>query len=119
MIHAMKLYHWDRIEKEAMNPHLGRQVIHGEKMTVARIHLRKGGIVPLHHHVNEQLSVLEQGKLRFVVGDQEIMMQPGDMVMIPGDVPHMVEALEDSIATDINSPVREDWLRGDDAYLRR
>lgn len=115
----MKLYHWDRIERETMNPQLTRQVIHGEKMTVARIHLRKGGVVPLHHHVNEQLSILEKGKLRFVAGDREIVMEPGDMVMIPGDVPHMVEALEDSIATDINSPVREDWLRGDDAYLRR
>jgi quercetin dioxygenase-like cupin family protein len=41
------------------------------------------------------------------------------MLMIPANVPHTVEALEDSVAVDINSPVREDWLRGDDAYLRR
>ena len=115
----MKLYHWDRIEQERMNPLLTRQVIHGEKMTVARIHLHKSGIVPMHHHINEQLSILEKGKVRFVVGDREIVMEPGDMVMIPADVPHMVEALEDSVATDINSPVREDWLRGDDSYLRR
>jgi len=116
---AMKLYHWEKVDREQMNPHLTRQVIHGDKMTVARIHLKKGGVVPLHHHINEQLSILEKGKLRFAVGDKETIMEPGDMVMIPGDVPHMVEALEDSVAVDINSPVREDWLRGDDAYLRR
>ncbi len=115
----MKLYHWDKVEKETMNSSLVRQVIHGEKMTVAKIHLRKGGIVPLHHHINEQLSILEKGRLRFTVGDKEVLMNPGDMVMIPGDVPHTVEALEDSVAVDINSPVRQDWLRGDDAYLRR
>jgi hypothetical protein len=34
-------------------------------------------------------------------------------------VPHAAEALEDSVALDLFSPVREDWLRGDDAYLRR
>jgi hypothetical protein len=30
-----------------------------------------------------------------------------------------VEALEDTVALDIFTPAREDWIRGDDAYLRR
>jgi len=34
-------------------------------------------------------------------------------------VPHSVEALEDCVALDLFSPRREDWLRGDDAYLRK
>ncbi len=38
---------------------------------------------------------------------------------IPPDVPHSVEALEDSVAVDLFSPRREDWIRGDDAYLRK
>ena len=115
----MKLYRWDIVEKEQMNRSLDRQVIHGEKMTVARIHLLKGGIVPMHDHVNEQLSVLESGRVRFTVDGKDTILGPGDMLMIPSGAPHMVEALEDSVAIDINSPVREDWLRGDDAYLRR
>ena len=41
------------------------------------------------------------------------------MLVIPPHMPHKVEALEDTDVTDIFSPVREDWLRGDDAYLRR
>ena len=40
-------------------------------------------------------------------------------VVIPPGIPHMVEALEDSVATDVFAPVREDWIRGDDAYLRQ
>ena len=40
------------------------------------------------------------------------------MVAIPPNAPHLVEALEDSLATDLFSPIREDWIRGDDAYLR-
>lgn len=115
----MKHYRWDTVERERMNPSLERQVIHGEKMTVARIHLRKGGVVPLHHHVNEQLSALESGRVRFTVDGKETILEPGDMLMIASNAPHMVEALEDSVALDINAPVREDWLRGDDAYLRR
>ena len=114
----MQLYGWDHVTEEAMNPLLTRQVIHGEKMTVARIQLRKGAVVPLHQHINEQLSIIEQGRVRFVVGGEEAAMQAGDMVLIPSGTPHTVEALEDSVALDINSPAREDWKRGDDAYLR-
>jgi len=115
----MKLYRWDRVEKETMNSLLARQVIHGEKMTVAKIHMRQGAVVPMHQHVNEQLSIMEHGRMRFTVGGQEVTLEPGDMLMIPSNVPHTAEALEDCLATDINSPVREDWVRGDDAYLRR
>jgi len=42
----------------------------------------------------------------------------GQIVAIPRSAPHLVEALEDSLATDLFSPIREDWIRGDDAYLR-
>ncbi len=114
----MKLYRWDGIEKEPLKPLLTRQVLHGEKMTVARILLGKGATVPMHSHHNEQLSTLESGRMRFIVGGVEQIIEAGDMLLIPSNVPHSAEALEDSVAVDINSPVREDWLRGDDAYLR-
>ena len=39
-------------------------------------------------------------------------------MIVPGGVPHEVEALEDSLVLDVFSPVRDDWVRGDDAYLR-
>jgi quercetin dioxygenase-like cupin family protein len=47
------------------------------------------------------------------------MVRAGEMLHIPSEVPHSVEAVEDSIAVDLFSPRREDWIRGDDAYLRR
>jgi quercetin dioxygenase-like cupin family protein len=115
----MKLYDWNRIEKEVMNSLLTRQVIHGEKMTLARLHLRKGCIVPLHQHVNEQFTIVESGKLRFLVGNEQAVLATGEMVLVPSNTPHSVEALEDTSALDVHSPVRQDWLQGDDAYLRR
>lgn len=114
----MKLYRWDQIEKEPLNPLCARQVIHTEKMTVARIHLQKGAVVPLHSHANEQISVLERGRLRFLVEGHEIVVEAGQMLHIHPHAPHQVEALEDSLAMDLFSPAREDWQRGDDAYLR-
>ena len=115
----MQTYEWNRIEKEQVNPKFARQVIHGETMTVARIYLAKGCFVPEHSHQNEQISMLEEGSLRFMVAGQEQMIKAGEVLRIPPHVPHSAEALEDSIAVDLFSPPREDWIRGDDAYLRR
>jgi quercetin dioxygenase-like cupin family protein len=115
---AVKLYNWSQIPEDQLNASISRQMIHGETMTVARLHLRKGALVPLHQHPNEQISMVERGKLRFVIAGEERIVQSGDMVAIPPNAPHLVEALEDSLATDLFCPIREDWIRGDDAYLR-
>ena len=115
----MQLYEWNRIEKEQLNPMFARQVIHADTMTVARVYLKSGCFVPEHSHHNEQVSMVEQGALRFVVGSQEMVVKAGEVLRIPPHVPHSAEALEDSIATDLFSPSRDDWKRGDDAYLRK
>ncbi len=115
----MQVYDWSQIQKEQLNPVCARQVIHGETLTVAKLYLNKGAFVPTHSHVNEQISMVEYGALKFVMNGQEIVVKGGEVLQIPPNVPHSAEALEDSLATDLFSPVREDWIRGDDAYLRK
>ena len=115
----MQLYNWDLIEEEALNPLISRRVIHTERMTICRIRLKKGAIVPMHSHENEQITMLETGSLRFIFEQGDKVVRAGDTLAIPPHAPHRVEALEDSLAMDVFSPVREDWRRGDDAYLRQ
>jgi len=114
----MAIHVWDAIERERLNPLVERQAIHSERMTMARLYLKAGAVVPLHHHENEQCTVLESGKLRFLFDDGERILCAGEVMQIPPNAPHAVEALEDSVALDLFAPRREDWLRGDDAYLR-
>ena len=47
------------------------------------------------------------------------MVGKGQVLRIPSNVPHRAVALEDTLDLDIFSPIREDWLKKDDAYLRR
>lgn len=110
---------WKDIERERMNPLVTRQCIHTENMTVARVELAQGAVVPEHRHPNEQILTLQTGRLVCRMDGKEIVLTSGDMLPIAPNVPHEVEALENSVAVDIFSPRREDWLRGDDAYLRR
>jgi quercetin dioxygenase-like cupin family protein len=115
----MERYNWAAISTEKMNPLFSRQVIHTEQMTIARLWLGKGAVVPMHHHENQQVTMLKSGALEFEMDGQRFVLHPGDVLVIPPHVPHRVEALEDSTATDLFTPPREDWIRGDDAYLRK
>jgi quercetin dioxygenase-like cupin family protein len=115
----MHHYQWDKVEKEKLNPFLERQVIHADHMTVARMFIKKGCLVPEHSHHNEQISIMEQGSAKFVLAGDERVIKAGEVVRIPPNVPHYVEAIEDCVALDLFSPRREDWIRGDDAYLRK
>ncbi len=114
----MKIHRWDSIEHEQLSPHIARRVVHAERMTLARIYVKKGGIVPRHSHEHEQVSYVLEGRLRFEFDDRETVVSAGEMMQIESHEPHRVEALEDSIALDLFQPVRSDWLSGDDAYLR-
>ena len=85
---------------------------------MARLHMKAGATVPRHHHENEQCTILEAGRLRFIFDDGERVVEAGEVMQIPPNAPHAVVALEDSVALDLFSPRREDWLSGNDAYLR-
>jgi quercetin dioxygenase-like cupin family protein len=114
----MDVKRWREESIEQLSPSIGRQMLHTETMTLARITLRQGALVPRHQHENEQIATVLEGRLRFVVGDEEREVTAGESVPLPANVAHEVEALEDSVVLDVFSPVREDWVRGDDAYLR-
>ncbi len=113
----MTTYNWSSIPVERMNPLVTRQVIHGGSITIARIGLAEGGTVPTHAHINEQIMNIVTGRLKVWLDGAEMVVAGGNSLVIPPNVPHSVEALEDTVAVDVFSPAREDWIRGDDAYL--
>jgi quercetin dioxygenase-like cupin family protein len=114
----MNLYCWTELTPETLNPLVTRQVIHTGNMTLARLRMKTGAVVPRHHHVNEQVTNVESGILKVDFDDHEVLVEAGQSLEIPPNVPHAVTALTDAVALDVFTPAREDWIRGDDAYLR-
>ena len=114
----MPIHRWQDEPVEELTPLIGRQLVHTETMTIARIHLAAGAAVPSHEHPHEQVATVLEGSLRFVVGGEERIVSSGESMFVPSGIPHEVEALADSLVLDVFSPVRDDWVRGDDAYLR-
>lgn len=106
------------MELEQLNPLFDRQLLVGDKMMLSRIVLRKGCVVPLHQHENEQISYILEGALKFVIEEREIVVRSGEVLCIPPNLPHRAEALEDTLDLDIFYPPRADWLARTDDYLR-
>ena len=104
---------------EHLNPLIDRQFVSGERSMLARLILRKGSIVPLHSHDNEQITYVLEGALKFIIEGKELIVRSGEILVIPSNLPHSAEALEDTVDLDIFCPPREDWINGTDAYLRK
>ena len=110
---------WDDIEVEQLSSHIGRQFIVGSNVMIARVLLKKGAVVPMHHHHNEQVSYILEGALKFFIDGKEIVVRSGEVLCIPPNVPHEAHALEDTVDLDVFNPPRQDWIDRDDSYLRR
>jgi len=109
---------WAAVPVEQMSPLITRQYITGTHTTVARLVLLKDAVVARHSHHNEQISQVLSGSIVFHFDDHDIIALPGEVLTIPPHVPHRVIALEDTVAIDVFSPIRQDWIDGTDAYLR-
>jgi quercetin dioxygenase-like cupin family protein len=109
---------WDSVELEDLNPLLQRQLVVGQNVMVARVFLKKGCIVPEHSHLNEQITYILEGALKFWIDGKELVVNAGEVLTIPPHMPHKAEAVEDTVDLDIFNPPREDWINKTDKYLR-
>src|SRR6202158_1345596 len=92
---------WSSVEVEALNPLLGRHFVVGRNVMLARVLLKKGCIVPEHSHHNEQITYILEGALKFGIDGKEIVVNAGEVLVIPPHMPHKAEALEDTVDLDV------------------
>ena len=81
-------------------------------MLLVEFTIQAGAIFPEHNHPHEQIGYLCKGMGTLWIGGESSTIEPGTSWCIPENVPHKAEFSEESIAIDIFSPVREDYLDG-------
>ena len=87
-----------------------KTLVFGEKMLMTEFRLGKGSRLPFHKHPCEQTGYLVSGHLVLVIAGQRHAMIPGSSWLIPGDVEHGAEVEENSVAVEVFSSVRQDYL---------
>jgi unsaturated pyranuronate lyase len=114
----MKHFNWDEIPAERVNEKFVRKLAWDGGLMISWMECQQGCFVPPHSHHNEQLTFVVSGRWRFEIDGREVLVGPNEMVYIPPDTIHSAEALETLVAYGIFSPPRQDWIAGEDAYLR-
>jgi quercetin dioxygenase-like cupin family protein len=89
-----------------------KSLSYGSLTHMTEFRLSAGSTLTRHAHPHEQTGYLVSGHLRLTIGDEEYDVLPGDSWSIPGGVEHGAEVLEDSVAVEVFSPLREDYLPG-------
>jgi quercetin dioxygenase-like cupin family protein len=87
-----------------------KTLVYGDRTLLTEFRMGKGSALPRHAHPAEQTGYLVSGHVRLTIGRRTVDARPGDSWSIPGDIQHGVAILEDSVAIEVFSPVREDYL---------
>ncbi|HXF29452.1 MAG TPA: cupin domain-containing protein [Chlamydiales bacterium] len=114
----MDVIPFEKLSPERLTDTITRRYVYGEKGMLVRFELQKGAIIPLHHHPNEQITYIVSGKVKVTIDGKDLIVSSGEVLIIPSNVAHQFEALEDTIDIDLFSPPRQDWISGDDSYFR-
>ncbi|HEV8383577.1 MAG TPA: cupin domain-containing protein [Candidatus Acidoferrales bacterium] len=109
---------WEEIPKEKISEGVERQVIWGDKSTLARFHFAKGVHIPPHKHEGEQQTYVLEGSMRINAAGRDFELRAGEVLVIPTWLEHEVWFLENCVVLDFFSPPREDWKQGREAYLK-
>lgn len=111
-------YQFAKMPEEKLTNKVSRQYIYSGQSMLVKWIFKKGAIIPLHHHVNEQITWITKGKVMVHSQGKKYIVKAGEVIIFPPHVPHEFIALADTIDIDFFTPVREDWINENSGYLK-
>jgi quercetin dioxygenase-like cupin family protein len=88
-----------------------KTLVNGDKTLMVEFRLQQNAALPLHSHLHEQTGYLVKGHIRLTIGANVYDVQPGGSWCIPGGTLHGAESIKDSVAVEVFSPVRKEYLQ--------
>lgn len=102
---------WENIPVEKTAKGIERQMVVGENIMICRFRFAPFTVTPVHTHPHEQMTLVIQGNVKFMIEDKACVVSPGDVLHFPPHTKHGATMLnEEVILIDIFSPIREDFL---------
>jgi quercetin dioxygenase-like cupin family protein len=87
---------------------------HGVGVCVLLVEAAPGDGPSLHKHPYEEILIVQEGRARFVLGDEEREVGAGEIVIAPADVPHAFTNIGDGplrqIDIHVSPQFATDWL---------
>ena len=110
----MSITYQSQTPRHTISPTRERYLVHGENVMLVVVDINDGPQTqpdPFHQHPHEQVTYVAEGRVLFVMGDEQFELGVGDMVAVPPNVPHAVQPLTARVRlVDAFNPIREDML---------
>ena len=94
---------WSDVAEVTVLPGITRQTVHGERQSMVRYVYQPGTVFPVHHHAEEQITVVVRGRIEFEVAGRRFTLGPGDVAVIPANVPHGARVAGDEAVETFNA----------------
>ncbi len=109
MIHSGN---WNELKEVALREGVSRKAFTGKGATVAINYFKPGHEPKPHSHKHEQIAMILKGKAKFHIGDEEVLLSEGGIVVIPPHVEHYLEVVgdEDVENLDVFTPKRLEYV---------
>jgi quercetin dioxygenase-like cupin family protein len=98
-----------QMPRQRIWPGITGAIYHSEQSTIGHIYIDGGTELPTHHHRHEQWSHVIEGSFEFTLGEEVVVVNAGESVYIPSNLPHSGKALTPCKIIDCFVPPREDW----------
>jgi quercetin dioxygenase-like cupin family protein len=104
---------WETIPAERVAEGIERQMVVGEKLMICRLKIQPRVVTPVHSHVHEKITMVERGRVLYIVNGIESIVSTGDVLHFAPNVPHGATMLDEEVVlVDVFTPRREDFLSG-------
>ncbi|HKP86719.1 MAG TPA: cupin domain-containing protein [Blastocatellia bacterium] len=115
----MGFYDWDKMKPEEISELYQRKLALGENIMVARVEVKQWAVTQPHSHESEEVIIVLKGAWQFHLPNGDVTLRDNQMLAIPPGVEHSSQVLEDTVALDICTPARLDWITGEDKFLHQ
>lgn len=95
----MPVYRFDSLKKEYVTPKHSKafgSLVTGEQVEVGLLRFKAGEGAEEHAHPHEQVIFVLSGRVRMKIGGETYELGPREVAHMPPNVPHRLEALEDT-----------------------
>jgi len=102
---------WASIPAVRIAEGIERQLFWGDRVMVCRLRIAPYTVTAVHSHPHEQITMVERGRVKYIIEGQERVLEQGDMLHLPSGISHGATMLDEEVVlVDIFSPLREDFL---------
>ena len=102
---------WETIPSERVAEGIERQMVVGEKLMICRLKIQPRVVTPVHSHEHEQITMVERGRVLYIVDGVEKVVSTGDVLHFAPNVSHGATMQdEEEVLVDVFTPKREDFL---------